>query len=408
MLFGQQAADAECYVMAVGRRRALRRPCVTQAASLDRRRRLADRQAPGRDRLRHRSRCRCRPCCRCPTRSTSRATRRCPRSWAPSASRTRCWRWRTPASTPARSAQAGAKTTVEGLSTPPARGDGVKIEDSRRRRREDPGLPRRAEAGGLMAGIGVFCELQDGEFTKGSLGLLAEAARLGGELGEPVHALVTGEVVRRRGRRARRPRRQRRPRRRGRGAGGLCAAGRRRGRRAAGGDDFRYVLFGASIVASDAAAGIAVRLDAGLVIDAVELQAEGGKLVTRRAGLGDSVLAHCGFTTPVGVVVVRANTFAARRGRLGHRAGRPHAAGRAGLVARRADRRPRGGRPGGRRHRRGRRPRRAAAADSASPRTSRSARSSPRRSAAPSRPRARSSTPAGTRTPRRSARRASR
>ncbi len=45
-----------------------------------------------------------------------------------------------------------------------------------------------------MAGIGVFCELQHGEFTKGSLGLLGEAARLGGELGEPVHALVSGEV----------------------------------------------------------------------------------------------------------------------------------------------------------------------------------------------------------------------
>ena len=74
-----------------------------------------------------------------------------------------------------------------------------------------------------MAGIGVFCELQHGEFTKGSLGLLAEAARLGGELGEPVHALVTGEVVGRRGRGARRTRRERGPRRRGRGAAGGLA-----------------------------------------------------------------------------------------------------------------------------------------------------------------------------------------
>jgi len=32
--------------------------------------------------------------------------------------------------------------------------------------------------------------------------------------------------------------------------------------------------------------------------------------LTRRAGLGDTVLAHCGFTTPIGVVVVRSNTFA--------------------------------------------------------------------------------------------------
>src|SRR5215210_7851248 len=71
-----------------------------------------------------------------------------------------------------------------------------------------------------------------------------------------------------------------------------------------------YLVLGASIVVCDEGAGIAVRLDAGLVIDAVELHDEGGELITRRAGLGDSVLAHCGFTTPVGVVVVRANTFA--------------------------------------------------------------------------------------------------
>jgi electron transfer flavoprotein beta subunit len=35
VLFGQQAADAECYVMAAAVAEHLRRPCVTQAASLD-------------------------------------------------------------------------------------------------------------------------------------------------------------------------------------------------------------------------------------------------------------------------------------------------------------------------------------------------------------------------------------
>jgi electron transfer flavoprotein alpha subunit len=165
-----------------------------------------------------------------------------------------------------------------------------------------------------MGGIGVFCEFQGGEFTKGSLGLLAEAQRLGGELNEPVHALVTGESVPEDAAAAL-------------GGHGAAQVHVAEGPALGGGlaqpvvdalaalqaaHDLRYVLVSASILASDAAAGLAVRLDAGLVIDAVELHAEGGNLVTRRAGLGDSVLAHCGFTSPIGVVVVRANTYAAR------------------------------------------------------------------------------------------------
>ncbi len=70
----------------------------------------------------------------------------------------------------------------------------------------------------------------------------------------------------------------------------------------------------ASIVASDAAAALAVRLGSGLVIDAVELVAEGGALVTRRAGLGDSVVGHCAFPGGSGVVVVRSNTYQAGEG----------------------------------------------------------------------------------------------
>ena len=160
-----------------------------------------------------------------------------------------------------------------------------------------------------MAGILVLAERQDGAFAKGSLGLLEAAARLGGELGQSVHALVTGQIDDAEAASL--------------GDHGATVVHVAEGdgyglaqpvvdavATLQGSESFSYLLFGASIVASDAAAGIAVRLDAGLVIDAVELHAEGGKLVTRRAGLGDSVLAHCGFTTPVGVVVVRANTFA--------------------------------------------------------------------------------------------------
>ena len=45
-----------------------------------------------------------------------------------------------------------------------------------------------------MAGILVLAERQDGVFAKGSLGLLEAAAKVGGELGEPVHALVLGQI----------------------------------------------------------------------------------------------------------------------------------------------------------------------------------------------------------------------
>ena len=53
------------------------------------------------------------------------------------------------------------------------------------------------------------------------------------------------------------------------------------------------VLLSASVLASDVGAALAARLGVGLIVDTIELHAEGGRLVTRRPGLGDSVLAHC-------------------------------------------------------------------------------------------------------------------
>ena len=167
-----------------------------------------------------------------------------------------------------------------------------------------------------MAGIAVLCEIQGGEVAKGSLGVLEEAARLGGALGEPVTAVVCGSGL---------------------DDGALAALGGFGATAVRIADDpaladgvaqtvvdacasaqesgqYRYWLGAASIMSADALAGLAARLGAGIVIDAVELHAEGGALVTRRSGLGDSVLAHCGFTTPVGVVVTRSNAFAAGDG----------------------------------------------------------------------------------------------
>jgi electron transfer flavoprotein alpha subunit len=167
-----------------------------------------------------------------------------------------------------------------------------------------------------MAGIAVLCEVQGGEVSKGSLGVLEEAARLGGALGEAVVAVVTGSGL-------------------DDGAMGAlggfgasqvvvlddpalgtgiaqttvdaCATAQEAGQ-------YRYWIASASIMSADALAGLAARLGAGIVVDAVELHAEGGALVTRRSGLGDSVLAHCGFTSSVGVVITRSGSFAAGDG----------------------------------------------------------------------------------------------
>ena len=309
MLFGQQASDAECYVMASAVAERLGRPCVTQAASLD----LAD----GSLRVKRQT-------------ETGYDTVEVPMPAVVSVSDA-INEPRYPSLPAIMGAKRkphevlsladagidagavgteGSRTKVDGLSTPPARRRSGQDRGRRHRGREDRGLPRRAQGGRLMAGILVLAERQDGAYSKGSLGLIEEAARLGAALSEPVHALVCGDADDATAAAL--------------GSHGASvvhvAAGdayglaqprrRRRRRRCRATESFRYLLFGASIVASDAAAGIAVRLDAGLVIDAVELHDEGGELVTRRAGLGDSVLAHCGFTTPVGVVVVRANTFA--------------------------------------------------------------------------------------------------
>lgn len=167
-----------------------------------------------------------------------------------------------------------------------------------------------------MAGIAVLCELQGGEISRGSLGMLEVAARLGATLGEPVDAIVCGSGIDDAAMAALG----------GHGAttvrvaddallaSGIaqpvvdaCASAQETG-------EYRYWLAVASIMSADAMAGLAARLGCGIVIDAVELHAEGGALVTRRSGLGDSVLAHCGFTSPVGIVVTRANAFAATEG----------------------------------------------------------------------------------------------
>ena len=56
------------------------------------------------------------------------------------------------------------------------------------------------------------------------------------------------------------------------------------------------VLFGASVLSADIAAGLAARLDAGLNWDLTDLRADGNELVGTRPALGDTVLVDVGWT----------------------------------------------------------------------------------------------------------------
>ncbi|HEY1317538.1 MAG TPA: electron transfer flavoprotein subunit alpha/FixB family protein [Gaiella sp.] len=152
----------------------------------------------------------------------------------------------------------------------------------------------------------VFLESHDGELTKGALGVLGKAASLGGD----VAGVVLGSGVRDAAATA--------------GAFGAStvyvvddealAAPLPQPRvdaleavvRETGADT---VLFAASVLAADVAAGLAARLEAGLNWDLTDLRAEGDELVGVRPALGDTVLVEVGWSSAPRLALIRAGTF---------------------------------------------------------------------------------------------------
>ncbi len=152
----------------------------------------------------------------------------------------------------------------------------------------------------------VFLEDHEGELVKGSLGVLSKAAQLGGD----VAALVAGSGVKE-----------------------LAAqAGRFGATKVFAADDpalaaplpqprvdvlaalvrdggFDTVLFGASVLSADVAAGLAARLGAGLNWDLVDLELRDGKLVGKRPALQDSVFAEVGWNGTPRLALIRSGTF---------------------------------------------------------------------------------------------------
>ena len=285
----------------------------------------------------------------------------------------------------------GSRTTVRSSAPPPAKSDQVKIED-------DGSAPEKiveylAGEAPRMSTL-VYLEAHDGDLTKGGLGVLAKAVALGGD----VAGVVLGSGVRDAAAKA--------------GAYGAktvyvvddeaLAAPLPQPRVDAleavvGESGATNVLFPASVLAADVAAGLSARLDAGLNWDLTDLRLEGDELVGVRPALGDTVVVEVGWTPTPRLALIRSGTFDPvgdgrhRRGegRLGDLPGLLHAGRRWSTTSRssRAARRSRT-----------RTSSSPAVGGSAGRRASPTARSSPQRSAARSPRRARSSTPAGTRT----------
>jgi electron transfer flavoprotein alpha subunit len=74
-------------------------------------------------------------------------------------------------------------------------------------------------------------------------------------------------------------------------------------------EGFDTVLFAQSVLASDVAAALAVRLDAGLNWDLVDLAEEGGALVGTRPALADSVRVDAGWAGTPRLALFRSGTF---------------------------------------------------------------------------------------------------
>jgi electron transfer flavoprotein alpha subunit len=74
-------------------------------------------------------------------------------------------------------------------------------------------------------------------------------------------------------------------------------------------EGFDTVLFAATVLTADVAAGLSARLDAGLNWDLVDLDQRDGKLVGKRPALDDTVYVDVGWTSEPRLALIRTGTF---------------------------------------------------------------------------------------------------
>src|ERR1700726_2931475 len=159
-----------------------------------------------------------------------------------------------------------------------------------------------------MANILIYALHYEGAINKNSLGAVSEGARLAGELGGEAHAILLGENV---------PHDL---------AASLGNYGAKKVLVAEGPEGlaqplvdamakaiadggYSYALFGGGLLGFEIGAGLAARLDAGVVMDFPNVRAEGGELIAERPILGDSAISEVKYRSDVGIVIGRLNAF---------------------------------------------------------------------------------------------------
>jgi electron transfer flavoprotein alpha subunit len=161
-----------------------------------------------------------------------------------------------------------------------------------------------------MPGILVYALHDDeGNFNKNSLGAIAEAAKLAGELGTEAAAVVVGDIS-------------------DDAAAGLGAHGAKRVFRAKdvpeglaqpivdvmakviADEGFSYALFGGGLLGFEIGAGLTARLNAGVTMEVTAVKVVDGKLVSERPVLQDSAIVDVGYVGEPGIIISRLNAFA--------------------------------------------------------------------------------------------------
>ncbi|HEY4094747.1 MAG TPA: electron transfer flavoprotein subunit alpha/FixB family protein [Baekduia sp.] len=158
-----------------------------------------------------------------------------------------------------------------------------------------------------MSNILVYALHYEGAFNKNSLGAVAEASRLAGELGGEAHAVMVGESIS------------------GDLAGQLGGYGAAKVFTAEGpeglagpvidtmgklfdGGDYQYAVFGGGLLGFEIGAGLAARINAGVTMEVTGVNVVDGKLVAERPILGDSSISTSRYKDK-GIIIARLNAF---------------------------------------------------------------------------------------------------